>query len=948
MESVINGGTYENALIVGQLSEQQFDKLYGDFSAIMIKAQREAAAMAKRKMLEAPPVLMSSAMEIEINRSLGIVPLSELKARKAPITPEQVKQKPKKTPKAKPAEPVVFTPEQQAAIDAAFERFKNADPATWNTLFETEAKNLTPLIGQVGFEEFKGQALQPWRDRWQTEMDGIANPAGRISFEEWIAKPSTAETAKRERDLFPDPLNETTGTWSETRPFTGQGELIREDINETTGTFDVSDPRPMAHLANEWARRNGSWINKLTEFYKMSILSGPQTVLVNASGGLFVAHETLTKRAIEASWNDLLGLFGAGDVRSATLSEFLPMLKNVRAAMKLAARNALQSWTLQTPVFDSYALAKPIQQDFVGTGAEFAPPALETRSPAQFMADPKAKDINKMLNWFLRVITFRELTMVDEFWKGMFAQLDVAALAHRIAAKEENLSGPAYSARVEELMKPGSLAWQRTISRTKRSTFQDPLAYGKFTAEDQKRNPAHKEGNSMTWGQALKKSETESAWTFLDAIAVKAMEARKTPFLGPLLHMFVLPFIVTPKNIMQRGLEVTPLGLVVDVIDGMRSLKRRVSAGQITKEESDRIAKELFNKTRFIQTLTNQSIGLMIYLALEGLSDDDEEDKYGRPWITGTLPFAGTKKGERDNANAVMPPQSLRIGDTIIPYGRIEPFATAISALVDMAVSSKRNGDSFNGQVLTDTLVGFKEQFKDKLFLKGLGDILRVLENPERGADRLAAGWVTGFIPNLVRQPIRETDSVMRDKNPMADEGFIKAVAKRVGYEIVPQNAPAKFDVWGDPVPTNRGEPLAGSKAVDAMFRVLDPTNTRFGGEVKAIDAWIFRYNHMQPDSKQRIGIEAPDDQITITVPGERTPRKIALTPAEHAQAIKNVGSAALEMLTSMDDWDWKTATGPDAADKAKLITDTFTKLKTEETKRIKAEKLAAGLPPLK
>ncbi len=55
----------------------------------------DTAAPAKEMMLAKPPVLMSSASEMEdINRSLGYVPLSELNARKAPITPEEARQKP--------------------------------------------------------------------------------------------------------------------------------------------------------------------------------------------------------------------------------------------------------------------------------------------------------------------------------------------------------------------------------------------------------------------------------------------------------------------------------------------------------------------------------------------------------------------------------------------------------------------------------------------------------------------------------------------------------------------------------------------------------------------------------------------------------------------------------------------------------------------------------------
>jgi hypothetical protein len=606
--------------------------------------------------------------------------------------------------------------------------------------------------------------------------------------------------------------------------------------------------------------------------------------------------------------------------------------------MKQAGVNALRSWKLQSPVYESYAEAKPIQTDFLGTGAEFDAPALETRSPAQFMANPKARDINKVLNWFLKAVTFRELTMVDEFWKTMYGQLDAAAQAHRIAAKEEKLSGKEYADRVAELMQPGSQAWVRTISRTKNATFQNQLAYGKFTKEDERKNPAHKEGFPMTWEQARKKSETESAWTLLDAIAAKAMEARKTPFLGPLMHMFALPFIITPKNIIQRGLEVTPLGAVVDLIDGMRSLKRRVHSGTITKEESNRIAGELYNKARFIQTLTNQSLGLMIYFAVEALSDDDDEDEYGRPIITGTLPWSATKKGERDNAMAVMPPQSLRIGDTIIPYGRIEPFATTISAIVDMAVSQRRNDTAFNSQVLTDAVVGFKSQLTDKTMLKGLGDLLRVAEDPRRGADRLAASMVTGFIPNIVRQPIRELDPVVRDKNPQANDGFLAAVGKRIGYELAPQSAPPKMSVWGEEIASAPGKPLANSEIADGIFRVFDPLNVRFGADANPIDAWIFRYNHIQPTSTDRIGIEVPDDEISITIPGERKPRKIALTPKERAESIKRIGERAKAFLMQLD-WDVRTASGEDADTKAKLIKDTFTKLKTEETERLKVMK---------
>lgn len=818
-----------------------------------------------------------------------------------------------------------YTPEQQAAIMDAWKRFQKAPPATWATFWQEEMKTLTPIVGATGFAEFQGDALQPWKDLWQAEMDAITDPAGRMTFEEWLDKPAADWTAKQ-IDLLDERLwtPEQKAAWEE----------------KTRGLFHPGDPAPLSDIANEWSRRNGSWINKATEWFKMSILSGPQTMLVNTSGGLHVGYDLTLKRAVEATWNSLLSLFGQGDVRSATFSEFLPMIKNVRAAVQLAARNAARAWELESPVFDSYAEAKPIQLEFSGVGNEYAPPALGTNSWKELAEDPSFKKLAGAINRTMRNITFRELTAVDEFWKGLYSQLDVAAMSHRIAAKEEKLTGDAYAARVAELMKPGSIAWLREVPKAKKITFQDNLAYGQWTKEDERKNPAHKAGSPMTWQQAAKKSETESAWTLLDALAVKAMEARKTPFLGPILHIFALPFITTPKNLIQRGLEVTPVGLFVDIVDGMRSLRRRMISGQITKEESLRIAGELYNKTRFIETLTNQSIGVMVYLLAEALAGGDDDDK--RPHITGTSPFSATKEGERDIQEAVMPAQSIRIGDTIIPYGRIEPFSTFLSAYADLAVSRQRN-NGYNAKVVTDQIVGAKEQLKNKLFLKGLGDIIRVVENPTRGADRLAANYITGFAPNLIRQPIRETDSFRRDANPLSDDGFFEAVAKRIGYTIVPQLAPPKIDVWGNPIKAHRGELVGGHKAIDALFRILDPTNTLVGMKPDELDAWIFRYNLTTPDMKDRISITPIDRTLRLTIEGEKKQREVDLSETEHRKANEEAGRMARDILGG--GWDKKPTTPEEAERILTTVRDAQKLVRANLRERKKIEILSTPQP---
>lgn len=819
-------------------------------------------------------------------------------------TKERVRKAAETKPRKTKAEEMlgVGTKELTDKQKAAIERFVNAPPSTWKAIRQETA---------ALFPEAKG-------------------------FPEGY---EAGENARRILSgmLMPEDINEATGTWDETRPFTGQGELIREPINETTGTFDMNDPVAVANVMNAAGRGGLGLSTKLIEWYKMAILSGIQTMMVNTMGGLHIGYLLGPQRALEAGWNDILGLFGAGDARSATFGEFIPMFRNFRASMQLAARNALRAWELENPVFEQYAEAKPIQLDFDGKSTEFSPPpSLHMASLKQLADDPSFRNMIGVVNRFMRNITFRELTAVDEFWKGMFSQLDAAALAHRIAAKEEKLKGDAYTERVQELMKQGSLAWKRTTPRTKKATFQDLMEYGKFTPEDEKRNPAHRAGTQMTWKQALKKSETQSAFTALDALAAVALDARNLPFVGPLLHMFALPFINTPKNLIQRGLEVSPIGLAVDIIDGMRSLKRRLYSGKLTKEESMMIAAELYNRTRFVQTLTNQTMAIMAYLAIESMVGEDDEDELGRPILTGTVPFSGTKRGERENIQVVMPAQSIRIGNVIIGYGRLDPFSTAIATLADIAHATRRQG-GYNAAAVTDVIIGMKDQFKEKLFFKGLGDIIKVVEDPTRGADRLAAGYIASMVPNIVRQPIREIDPVVRDRNPRAEAGMFEAIATRVGYNLVPQLAPEMLDIWGEPIRTHRGEDLGGSRALDAAFRIFDPTNTRFGTDAKPIEVWMYHYNYSQPDSALRIGIEAYGDEVQVRVPGEIKPRQIPLTQEERAEAQRNIGRQALAILG--EDWNWRKATGPEAEMRAEYIKKTFSQLRAIETARLKAKK---------
>jgi N12 class adenine-specific DNA methylase len=945
IEAIRSGALVSKAAFLTGLSNDEVRAIYSRFLLDIRAAMAESAKRFLAGSLAASPTDMMG----QILAELGL-PSLDLIDDTQPGFVDRRGEKQRTPRKRKPAAPKEeaeeieapeipgLTPEQQAALDAAWERFKAAPPATWETFWQEEMKTLGPMVGQKSFEQFKGAALKPWTDLWQAEMEGIATPAARLSFDEWIAKPENADRFSAAPEMFseqessgmtPAQIAELDAAWERFKamppnrrrtfgqnemPGLGwtdaqkaafeakmQGEIsdwsqmrdlleAREGINGTTGTFDLNDPAAMMEVLTAFSTARATPGDALMEFWKMSILSGPQTHIVNVSSNtLFSAYNLLPRRAVEAGANTMLSLVGLGSQESATFGEFSVMARHLKKAAALAARLGLASWKAETRTFEAYATAEPLQLDFTGVGGERFAPAL---------GGPLGK--------VMRSISFRAMTAADEFGKAFFAQLEAAAQAHRIARVEEKLRGPAYEARLAELLEPGSIAWVRAIDEAKRITFQSEI-----------------DGSGP---QLIRR---------VDQVAELAKKARALPYLGKPITFF-LPFIDTPTNIAKQAAIMSPLGIFLSVVDGTRALKRKLMRGDLSKAEADAEAAELYNRARFVQDVTNQSIALMVWFLVDSLTEGDDDDEL--PIITGSMEYRSSKQGERENAYAVMPPQSIRLGSTVLSYRRFEPFATVITALADLSRESRRAGGMFKPGVGSQWLSSLKDQMAEKTFLQGVGNLVDALENPDRFATKLTANIATGFVPNLIRQPIRTTDEFMRDAKARPDQGFFESLARAVGYSLVPSAAPVRMDVWGNPVKKNRGETI-GNRATDGLIRILDPTNVTVSPEIDPIDSWIYRYNLATKDSKERIGIRPISNQITFSVPGEKQRRTIPLSAAEQQEANRRAGSAARDLLGG--GWDKAELSNENAA----RITEVVQQAQSIERARLKMEKIAAGLP---
>jgi hypothetical protein len=729
------------------------------------------------------------------------------------------------------------------AMGYSMDRFDRVSKPAANKKPGKAKKEATPGPPMMSDEEFTRRQNNPDTHRalWQWEMTAT-QPQSRISFEEWMARPATKARIERQARMWALPVSTTTGERS-TNPVDRDRLLpTRPDlVSTTTGALDMHDPASVLAAARELAATRASKTNKVLEFWRMSILTGFQTSVVNfASNAANSIYNLGPRRIIEAGVNDVLGIIGQGDPNSATLGELAVMARQSHKALRLAGQNMLKSWATESRIAESQ-FSQTLQQMELGSlkGEEIMPA------------------LGGKLGLLMRSLSYRHMTAADELFKGFHGHLEAAAQAHRIA-KREKLTGSAYEARIAELMEYGSEAWMRALAVSENVTFQTRL------------NP-----------------KDPRALAVLDKIGagIKGYTNKYRAL------TFFFPFITTPANIFKSAIEMSPVGALLAVIDGTRALKIKLAKGNMTKQQADLAASELYDRARLIKDVTNQLIATGIFWALSGMVEpEDDEDL---PRITGSTDWRSTSKGQRDTEMRVMPPMSIRIGkDNFVSYSRIDPFATVFASIADAIHEVSITG--MNEKALGNYFMKIQNQLDDKTFLSGVSDLVNAIKDPERFASKLTGSIVTGFVPNLIRQPIREADPYVRDTKPREEDGFWTALGKQLGYSLAPGYAAPLMDVWGNPITRHQGQQI-GSPATDIMLRVFDPSNIAIGKEIDPIDLYVFNWNRQTQDPKQKLSLEPISNHVLIGTGADKT--KIPLTPEEQAEANRNAGKAARAFL---------------------------------------------------
>jgi len=531
---------------------------------------------------------------------------------------------------------------------------------------------------------------------------------------------------------------------------------------------DLADVNDVYRLMRIQQAAGAGAFDMLREYWINNLLSGPVTQFKNATSNLlFGGWNLFASRGMEAMLNVV-----AQNDKSASMGEFGAIMKALGPAWERGIKLAALSWDTEADHFAHKVLNE--QLSLIDTG-----PVGEYRKIA--IGGTKGRIVR---------MPGRMLMAADGFFKGLFGTMEAGAHAYRITKAEGLTPGSqAFNERMERLLiVPGSPAWIAAVRQAETNTFQNKL--------DPSQNP-------------------------IDAVPQMIVSAGQSKHLAiRLLATVLFPFTKTPYNVYREGIRRSPLGAVVLGAQMAKAGWVKLQGGKVAPTVPPALIRGLAEQL-FAWTGT-----ALLMSAIEG-DDDDYEKGF---LITGSAP---KEKGARElQERAFGGPYVVKIGRTVIPYGGIEPIATVLGTVADFVRSGKTDGTP--QEKMNAVFHSVKRGALDKTFLSGLKSMSDLLGMDETSggptmAEKARRFALQGIVPNIIRQPLRNSDSRVPD-----------GASSEWMYDAVP------MPDWT----TGRVNPGSGEekqKTGNAVSRLLIPSAIQPEESVHPVDRALLAWNRANP-----------------------------------------------------------------------------------------------------
>lgn len=362
-----------------------------------------------------------------------------------------------------------------------------------------------------------------------------------------------------------------------------------------------------------------------------------------------------------------------------------------------------------------------------------------------------------------------------------------------------------------------------------------------------------------------------------------------------LLVQGVTPFRRTPANVLARGIEYSPLGVVNTIVDGVRAEQGNADASQVINDAA--------------KTVTGSAMfAAGAIMALRGLARGHEEDEELREFQN--------MQGAQD--------WSIKVGEHEISMAQFAPNALPFFMGVEVA-EAFMGGGQFGLDEMLALLSSVSDPVIEMSMLRGINDLLENVGSYGNNVGGIAKvlfdsimGYFTqGLVPTLLRQIEQASEknrqTIYREEKTAIDKilggnqyTVSKALAGIPGADYHQQDY---IDAWG----RTQSNGSAGERAFNAF---INPT---YYGKDRSteVDAELERLYAATKDI-DGLNVLPQRPGRGLTVDGEK------LSPEEYMQYAKDKGQYSLEMVKDFMASDlYKSLEGKDEL-RAQIISDLY------------------------
>lgn len=302
---------------------------------------------------------------------------------------------------------------------------------------------------------------------------------------------------------------------------------------------------------------------------------------------------------------------------------------------------------------------------------------------------------------------------------------------------------------------------------------------------------------------------------------------------------FVTPFVKTPVNIALFGLQRLDF---YHAGQWLLHTKLLGKPGSAFAESRNRLLRELASDDTVLQAAAK---GRLMMGSAFGVG-------------VGTLAASGALTGrgpsDPDQRRALMDagwlPYSIKLGDTYVSYSRMDPMATIIGTIADIALATQfapEDKQTDLAELGKGVLIALANNFTNKSYLQGVGNFVELLNQPDRHAGSFTKAFVSSFVPNVARDVANlKSDLIDGDETLKEVRDTLDAVMSKIPG--LSDNLESKRNAFGEKI--KRITPL-GQDTLGPLLSFATPISSRTSKDRLLQEMANLDYGFSSPPSRR-------------------------------------------------------------------------------------------------